>query len=98
MPDTKWTPANAPVPKQDFSKAAAPARQPRVASLQEKQALEKERERPVPALKPREPGQARNLSRDQQSKDREARIKQIQERLAAEKGKARGDFNKTRGR
>ncbi len=98
MPDTKWTPANAPVPKQDFSKAAAPAPAPRPVSLQEKQKLETQRERPAPTLKPKEPGPSRNPAAEQQSKDREARIRQIQDRLAAEKGRARNAFDKSRGR
>lgn len=98
MPDQKWRPAGAPEVVKDFNKAV-PGPKPTPVSLKEKQQLESERAKPAPALKPREPGGAQqNVATVQQAKDREARIKDISQRLAAKKDQARTAFDKNRGR
>ena len=98
MTDQKWRPANAPEVVKDFNRAA-PGPKPTPVSLKEKQQLESEREKPAPALKPRAPGgTSQNVAAVQQAKDREARIKEISQKLAVKKDQARSAFEKSRGR
>ena len=98
MAEQKRRPANAPDVAKDFSKAATGPK-PTPVSLKEKQQLESERDKPAPALKPRQPGgPSQNVATVQQAKDREARIKEISQKLAAKKDQARTAFEKNRGR
>jgi hypothetical protein len=99
MADSK-NPRQIPPVKKDFERAANPP-VPRPVSRIEQKQLEAQRAKP-PALTntipPSSLDRTSQKQADRQSQEREARIKHIQERLSAQRGKARTAFDKARGR
>jgi hypothetical protein len=102
MPNSTWTPKNAPAAKQEFNSKSAPSTP---VSKPELERLTSQREHPqAPVLQPKPPSlgnddspaapPVQNIKQQKQIQTREARIQHIRERLDRQQGRAQSGFQK----
>ncbi len=89
--------ANAPLVKKEFANRSTPPPKPAPVSKLELKKLEAQRSKPAPAPPPPAPMKSQApIVQQQQTSEREARIKHIEQRLAAQKGRAKESLSKAR--